>query len=184
MWVFGYGSLLWNPGFDPVETHVATLQGFARSFCMLSIHHRGSEAHPGLVLALEEIPSSACQGMAFRVAPDDQESVLAALRARELVSSAYLERWVPLTLPDGRSVEALVYVVDTEHAQYCNYPLEKQAEMIATARGDRGPNWEYLFRTVTHLDGLGIGDAELNRLAHDVRDRLGPDWDERRYRAS
>ena len=86
IWVFGYGSLLWNPGFDPAEAVTATLSGYHRSFCMLSIHHRGTAEKPGLVLALDEADAT-CTGVAFRVAPADQVRVLAELRERELISS-------------------------------------------------------------------------------------------------
>ncbi len=169
LWVFGYGSLLWNPGFAPAEAVTARLDGYHRSFCMLSIHHRGSEAEPGLVLALDAAPGGVCTGVALRVAPDEEGGVLAALRERELVSSAYVERHLPLTLTDGREVEALAYVVDPVHRQYCRFALDKQAEMIARAVGGRGPNTEYLFNTAAHLAGLGIEDADMDWLVERVR---------------
>ena len=169
MWVFGYGSLLWNPGFVPVETVTAVLQGYRRSFCMLSIHHRGTVDDPGLVLALDAEPSASCTGVAFRVAGDEQEQVLAALRARELISSAYVERHVPLALADGRSQEALTYVIEPGHEQYCNFDLEEQARRIAGAVGGRGPNTEYLYNTAAHLAQMGIEDADLAWLEARVR---------------
>ena len=161
MWVFGYGSLLWNPGFDPAEAVVAHLQGYHRSFCMLSIHHRGTEEEPGLVLALDAREGAGCTGIAFRVAGGAEAEVLDYLRERELISSAYLEREVELALADGRRVQALSYVVDPEHRQYCQLDLETQAEMIARARGGRGPNHAYLTNTARHLVEMGIDDAEL-----------------------
>lgn len=91
MWVFGYGSLLWNPEFPIAQSEVATLHGFARSFCMRSIHHRGSEEIPGLVLALDAQEDAHCKGLALRVEPGHEEATLAALRERELISSAYVE---------------------------------------------------------------------------------------------
>ena len=106
MWVFGYGSLLWNPGFVPVEQIRADLPGFSRSFCMLSIHHRGTPQHPGLVLALD-VADAQCQGLALRVADDQADSVLKDLRERELISSAYTECWVDIPLQDGRVVNAV-----------------------------------------------------------------------------
>ncbi|GGL75150.1 gamma-glutamylcyclotransferase [Wenxinia marina] len=169
MWVFGYGSLLWNPGFQPAETAVATLDGYSRSFCMLSIHHRGTEDEPGLVLALDEHPGARCTGLAFRVRPQDEARVLAELRERELISSAYLERHLPLALQDGRNVEALAYVIDPAHSQYCRFDLETQAAMIARAIGGRGPNTEYLYNTAAHLDGMGIRDPDLDWLVDRVR---------------
>ena len=105
MWVFGYGSLLWNPGFEPVDQVTAVLADYHRSFCMLSIHHRGTQETPGLVLALDHAPGAQCTGVALKAAPHEAETVLAYLRERELVSAAYIERHVPLRLADGRAVE-------------------------------------------------------------------------------
>jgi cation transport protein ChaC len=169
LWVFGYGSLLWNPGFPHAETALATLSGYHRSFCMLSIHHRGTEAEPGLVLALDAAAGAACRGLAFRVAPGAEHDTLAALRERELISSAYFEKRLDVALDDGRIVEAVTYVVDPDHVQYCQIPLDEQAEMIARAHGGKGPNRDYLFNTAAHLAELGIDDNDLAWLARAVR---------------
>ncbi len=170
MWVFGYGSLLWNPGFEVAEQVVARLGGYARSFCMSSIHHRGTEEAPGLVLALDEVPGAACEGVALRAAPGTEQSTLAYLRERELISSAYLERILPLDLVDGRRVEAVTYVIDPAHVQYCGgLPLEDQARIIAHATGGRGPNTEYLYNTAGHLAELGLADPDLDWLVRRVR---------------
>ncbi|MEM6577576.1 MAG: gamma-glutamylcyclotransferase [Pseudomonadota bacterium] len=170
LWVFGYGSLVWNPGFDPAETVLARLTGYHRSFCMRSIHHRGSEDDPGLVLALDASPADICQGVAFSVASGEETRVLAELRERELISSAYVEKNLPLDLVDGRRVMAVTYIVDPDHVQYCGrLALEEQAQIIARAVGGRGPNDEYLFRTVDHLTELGIGDHDLEWLMQRVR---------------
>lgn len=169
LWVFGYGSLLWNPGFDPAEAVVAQLADYHRSFCMLSIHHRGTENQPGLVLALDRAPGAMCTGVAFRVDAQAQTVVLAMLRDRELISSAYLECCVDLALQDGRHITALAYVIDPGHRQYCNFDLETQARMIARAVGGRGPNTEYLFNTAAHLAQLGIDDADIAWLTDRVR---------------
>ena len=169
MWVFGYGSLLWNPGFEPVETRRAVLRDFHRSFCMLSIHHRGTETDPGLVLALDRTAGGQCTGAAFRVREAEEDAVLQMLRERELISSAYEEEHVPLTLEDGVVVTALAYVINPNHVQYCQFDLERQAQMIARAVGGRGPNTEYLFNTVAHLGQMGIRDADLEWLDQRVR---------------
>lgn len=171
MWVFGYGSLLWNPGFAVAESALARLSGWHRSFCMRSIHHRGTPESPGLVLALDAKPEAACQGLALRVRPGDEDATLAYLRERELVSSAYLETTQPLDLADGRRVEALAYVIDPDHVQYCDLPLDEQARIIAQAIGGRGPNIDYLHNTARHLSELGIADAELDWLCTEA-DRL------------
>lgn len=174
LWVFGYGSLLWNPCFEPAEQALAALPGWHRSFCMWSIHHRGTDAAPGLVLALDAAPESQCEGVAFRVAAAGRAQALAELRERELVSSAYLEVWLPVQLRDGRAVEAVTYVIDPKHDQYAaDLSLERQAEVIARAVGGRGPNHEYLANTWAHLQSLGLHDPDLAWLADRVEQRLG-----------
>jgi glutathione-specific gamma-glutamylcyclotransferase len=170
MWVFGYGSLIWNPEFPVAERQIARATGWQRSFCMHSIHHRGTEAEPGLVLALDHAPGSICDGVAFRVPPGAEDDTLAALRARELISSAYLERHLPLDLADGTRVTALAFVIDPDHVQYCGgMALEDQAQIIARAVGGRGPNRDYLFATADHLAELGIADSDLAWLSDRVR---------------
>ncbi|MCR8548300.1 gamma-glutamylcyclotransferase [Salipiger sp. P9] len=169
LWVFGYGSLLWNPGFEVAEQAHALLPDYHRSFCMRSIHHRGTEADPGLVLALDERPGALCEGLALKAAEGQEAATLAYLRERELVSSAYLEKVLEVDLRDGRRIEAVTYVIDADHVQYCGgLPLEEQAAIIARAVGGRGPNTEYLYNTAGHLEELGIPDAEL----HWLRDRV------------
>jgi Uncharacterized protein involved in cation transport len=170
LWVFGYGSLVWNPGFAWTGRHLAVLKGYRRSFCMLSIHHRGTEERPGLVLALDAAEGAECHGVAFEIAPEIAEETLEYLRARELISAAYLEEIHPLTLRDGREVEAVVYVIDRAHGQYCGgLTLEDQAQRIAGAVGGRGPNCEYLHQTSAHLAALGLPDPELEWLSDRVK---------------
>jgi cation transport protein ChaC len=166
LWVFGYGSLIWNPEFPVAERQIARLHGWHRSFCMHSIHHRGTEAAPGLVLALDQAAGAVCDGVAFRVQPGAEEATIAALRERELISSAYLERHLPVDLADGATVTALAFVIDPDHVQYCGgMALEDQAQIIARAVGGRGPNRDYLFATAEHLAELGIADPDLTWLA-------------------
>ena len=170
LWVFGYGSLLWNPGFPIEEQEIARLTGYHRSFCMRSIHHRGTVERPGLVLALDAMPGAACDGVAFRVAPDRAEATRHYLRERELISAAYLERVLPVDLAGGRRVETLCFVVDPDHDQYCGgLPLHEQARIIAGAHGGRGPNDEYLYNTAEHLAEIGLADDDLLWLADRVR---------------
>ena len=170
MWVFGYGSLVWNPGFDVHETAIATLADYQRSFCMRSVHHRGTHENPGLVLALDAHSGANCRGVGLSVVPGQEATVLEYLRERELISSAYLERNLHITLDDGRRVEAVAYVIDPDHVQYCGaMPLEEQAEIIARAVGGRGPNTEYLFNTADQLKALGVEDRDMHWLTTQVR---------------
>ena len=173
IWVFGYGSLVWNPGFAWSSHQIARLSGFRRSFCMRSIHHRGTEAAPGLVLALDE-DKAVCEGVAFEIPGQIAEETLEYLRARELISAAYLETCQPVALADGRRVEAVTYVIDRAHGQYCGgLALEEQARIIAAAHGGRGPNSEYLYNTARHLRELGLRDPELDWLSDRVRSLRG-----------
>jgi cation transport protein ChaC len=174
MWVFGYGSLIWNPEFPVAEARVARVRGWHRSFCMRSIHHRGSAAEPGLVLALDAAEGASCDGVAFRVADGAEDATLAQLRERELISSGYLETWLSADLAEGVTVRALCYVIDPHHVQYCGgLDLETQARIIARAVGGRGPNRDYLWSTAAHLADLGIADEDLNWLARRVRALAG-----------
>lgn len=176
LWVFAYGSLLWNPEFPVQEKSVADLKGWRRAFCMRSIHHRGTIEAPGLVLALDLAPESVCTGMALRVADGAEQATLEALRERELISSAYLERWLGLDLRDGRQLTALAYVVDQTHNQYCgDLALEDQAQIISNAVGGRGPNCDYLLRTSEHLSAVGLADSDLDWLSMRVRRLTGKD---------
>ena len=170
MWVFGYGSLLWNPGFPVARREVATLQDYARSFCMTSIHHRGTEEKPGLVLALDAHKDTTCTGLALSVEVGHEEQTLAELRERELISSAYLERDLEVELASGEIVTAVTYIIDPHHVQYCGgLSLEEQAQIISHAVGGRGPNTEYLFNTASHLAEIGLRDADLDWLSRRVR---------------
>ncbi|WP_170347811.1 MULTISPECIES: gamma-glutamylcyclotransferase [Ruegeria] len=171
MWVFGYGSLLWNPGFPVARSERATLNGYARSFCMSSIHHRGTEDHPGLVLALDEQADANCKGLALAVEAGHEDRTLHELRERELISSAYVEKMLDLHLDSGEVVNAVTYVIDADHVQYCGgIPLEEQAQIIAHAVGGRGPNTEYLYNTAEHLAEIDLRDPDLEWLAQRVRD--------------
>ena len=169
LWVFGYGSLLWNPGFTPSRAVRAHLRDYHRSFCMLSIHHRGTEDDPGLVLALDAQTGAQCTGLALQVAESDEDTVLTYLRERELISSAYYEDHVDLQTDDGEVIRALAYIINPDHVQYCHFDLEQQAQMIARAVGGRGPNTEYLFNTAAHLQQLGISDPDMDWLTARVR---------------
>jgi cation transport protein ChaC len=169
LWVFGYGSLIWDPGFSVAERQIARVEGYHRSFCMHSVHYRGSAEAPGLVLALDAKPGAACQGLALRAQPGEEAATRAYLRARELISYAYVEQILPLRLADGREVMALSYVINREHEQYCRgLSLPEQARIIASASGLRGPNRDYLLTTYQNLLELGIDDPDMAWLAEKI----------------
>lgn len=169
-WVFGYGSLMWDPGFQPAETVKARLNGYARSFCLRSTHYRGTETSPGLVLGLDRNGDADCSGLAMRIAHDKHDEVMAYLHAREMSTEAYIETIVTLALEDGREVEALTYTMRKDHDHYaCNLSIAEQARIIATAQGRRGPNADYLFNTARHLTEIGLADSSMDQLSAEVR---------------
>ncbi len=165
LWVFGYGSLMWRPGFVYEEVRRATLVGYRRCFCIYSTHHRGSSERPGLVLGLDR--GGACHGMAFRVAAERRCEVLAYLADREQINGVYRDTLAPVTL-DGeprREVPALAYIVERRHPSYTGrLTLADQACLIRAARGISGPNLDYLINTQVHLAQLKIREPEIDRL--------------------
>lgn len=167
LWVFGYGSLMWNPGFPHRRALKARLAGAHRSLCVYSWVHRGTEERPGLVFGLDR--GGACVGIAFEVAPEDAEGVVAYLREREQVTSVYLEVRRPVLLATGERTEALVYVVDRSHRQYAGrLPHAVMVDIVRHAAGKSGPNPDYVRATVAHLAELGIRDRGVAALVAEL----------------
>ncbi|HEX2817246.1 MAG TPA: gamma-glutamylcyclotransferase [Phenylobacterium sp.] len=163
LWVFGYGSLMWRPGFPFAERVAATLQGRRRAFCIYSVHHRGTYERPGLVLGLA--PGGSVRGMAYRIAAKDWEEVYAYLLEREQPTETYIEARRPVRLADGRRVEALVFLSDVHHPQWAGaLSLARQAELISGATGLSGRNTDYLRDLVQHLGQEGIRDRSMETL--------------------
>lgn len=165
LWVFGYGSLMWRPGFPHDEVVPATLQGAHRALCVYSVVHRGTRRRPGLVLGLNA--GGRCQGLAFRVEAGFERQTRAYLKAREQVTRVYREAIRPVELTDGsgRQVRALCFLVDRFHPQYAGaLPIHHQVPLVREGRGRSGHNLEYLFNTLRHLDEIGIEDKPLKRL--------------------
>ena len=164
LWVFGYGSLIWRPGFPFAEATPARLVGFQRTFCIYSTHHRGSQDRPGLVLGLDR--GGSCFGLAFRVPASERASTIAYLRAREQIDGVYHERSLPVWLPEhGTHVHALTYVVERAHPAYAGrLPFRHQVQLIRAARGLSGANVAYLANTACRLADLGLRDPYLDRL--------------------
>ena len=163
-WVFGYGSLIWRPGFAHTETERARLHGYRRSLCVRSHVHRGTPERPGLVLGLDR--GGSCIGLAFRVPLELRDEVMAYLRERELVTNVYLERTLPVRLATGQTVQAICYVVDRQHVQYAgNLEEEQAAAIVRGAVGQSGRNEDYVFNAVEHLEALGIRDHWMEAVA-------------------
>ena len=174
-WVFGYGSLMWRPGFPFAEREAATLHGRRRAFCIYSVHHRGTHARKGLVLGLA--PGGSVRGIAYRVADADWLEVYAYLREREQPTETYVEARAQVRLADARRVEALVFLSDRAHPQWAGaLSLEAQAQLIAGARGLSGRNVDYLADLVAHLADEGVHDRAMERLLVMVR-KLEPQGD-------
>lgn len=165
-WVFGYGSLMWRPGFPYEETLPAVLHGYHRSFCIYSRHYRGTPQQQGLVLGLA--PGGCCQGLAFRVAGAEFTSVKAYLDERELVSYAYQAAYLPLETPQGE-VSAYTFVADSNHPQYAGeLSIERAAQIIIRARGRAGLNRDYLIETLRQIEAEGFADERLHALLQRV----------------
>jgi glutathione-specific gamma-glutamylcyclotransferase len=166
IWVFGYGSLMWRPGFPYCERVPARLIGLHRSLCVYSFVHRGTPEKPGLVLGLDR--GGACRGIAFRVAAADRDATLAYLREREQATAVYLEamRTVTLAQTPRRDVSALVFMVDRSHPQYAGrLDIERQVHLVRQGHGRSGANRDYVLSTIAEIAAQGCRDAGLQLLA-------------------
>jgi glutathione-specific gamma-glutamylcyclotransferase len=166
LWVFGYGSLMWRPGFEFVEQVQARLIGEHRALCVYSFDHRGTPEKPGLVLGLDR--GGACRGVAFRVAPELRGKTVEYLRSREQTTNVYREvlRSVWLGNEARQRVSALTYVVDRGHVQYAGrLSLTEQFRLVRQGHGRSGNNRDYVLSTVRSIEAQGFRDKELHRLA-------------------
>jgi glutathione-specific gamma-glutamylcyclotransferase len=162
-WVFGYGSLIWRPGFSFIHSEPARLEGWHRSLCVLSHKYRGTLDCLGLVFGLDE--GGYCHGVAFEVEDAQWPETHAYLTARELVTNVYLEKKLPVLLSSGRTIEATTYVVDRNHEQYAGQ--KKQDEKLVLVRqgiGEAGTCLDYVKSTAEHLHALGVPDPDLDAL--------------------
>ena len=172
LWVFGYGSLMWNPGFEYIESAPALLRGYHRAFCVYSTTYRGTPEQPGLVLGLNR--GGACRGIGFLVGEARVRDVLETLWEREMSRLVYEPKLLPIEL-DARRVDALTFVADPSHESYAGrLELERVAETIASCCGARGPNIEYLANTLRHLEELGIEEKKLREIWLAVERRRVP----------
>jgi cation transport protein ChaC len=166
LWVFGYGSLMWRPGFAFIEQVPARLIGEHRALCVYSFDHRGTPEKPGLVLGLDR--GGACRGIAFRVAATQRDEVINYLRSREQTTNVYREvmRSVWLENATRERVSALAYVVDRGHVQYAGrLSLHEQLRYVRQGYGRSGNNRDYVLETVRSIEAQGFRDVPLHQLA-------------------
>src|SRR5690348_15308781 len=164
LWVFGYGSLMWRPGFEFTEQVPARLIGEHRALCVYSFDHRGTPEKPGLVLGLDR--GGACRGIAYRVAAKLRESTVKYLRSREQTTHVYREvtRSVWLDNEASQRVSALTFVVDRGHVQYAGrLPLAEQLRIVLQGHGRSGNNRDYVLSTVRSIEAQGFRDQQLHR---------------------
>ena len=166
LWIFGYGSLMWNPGFEHGEKRPATLGGYHRAYMMYSTRNRGNPDHPGMVLSLA--PGGECQGMAIAVRPGCEEAALAYLDKREGVGRAHRRVIVPVRMDSGAAAAVLPVTTFLPILTYSNYiprvPLERQAELVAHGRGSIGSSFEYLHLLMEELQRMQVSEPTLERL--------------------
>lgn len=171
MWIFGYGSLMWDPGFAYCEARPGLLRGYHRRFCVYSHRYRGTPERPGLVLGLDR--GGACRGIAFRVPAVDVEAALHYLWEREMSARTYRLAALAVGTPGG-AVRAHAFVVDRAHPSYAGrLSLDETARLILQGVGGRGPCRQYLENTVRQLEELGVIDGPLHRLEARVKELAG-----------
>jgi cation transport protein ChaC len=166
VWVFGYGSLIWNPTIHFTEKRVGHVTGYHRRFCLWTHLGRGNPECPGLLLGLEH--GGSCSGLAFRIPTDQAEHECRIIWHREMISGSYVPRWVDVRT-DAGPVRAIAFIINREHVRYAGrLSDEKVADAIFSAEGSLGNCADYLINTADHLEKLGILDAPLRHLRDEV----------------
>ncbi len=164
LWVFGYGSLMWRPGFDYIDSYDGRIYGYHRALCVSSWVHRGTQDNPGLVLGLDR--GGSCSGKLFRVSAQNKQKVAEYLYDRELPTMVYRARIINVYTKDARCIQALTFVVDPQHQQYVTEKCPQQlAHKVADAQGLNGKSSDYLLSTLEHLRQDGIHDSRLEAVA-------------------
>ena len=166
VWIFAYGSLIWNPIFLYSDRRVGKVYGWHRRFCHWTPVGRGTPGNPGLVLGLDR--GGSCRGVAYQIAASDVATELQLLWRREMIAGTYIPRWVKVFM-GGKIVEAIAFVINRQHALYArSLSLEVTVESIATASGQLGSCSDYLLQTIDGLATVGIEDETLNLLGERV----------------
>jgi cation transport protein ChaC len=166
-WVFGYGSLIWDPGFDPAEAHLGQVHGYHRSFCIRSTRYRGTPEAPGVVLGLDR--GGSCIGVVYRLRPDSRARALEALYEREMTGGVYLPRLLsvvidPVAQGSARRVRALTFIANHRSGSYERLTDDEIVQRLTACCGQRGRNREYAIRTWHSLAERGVHCPQLGRL--------------------
>lgn len=176
VWLFAYGSLMWNPLIHSIERRVVTVRGYHRRFCLWTHLGRGTLARPGLTLALER--GGACRGIAYRIAEAEAAAELELVWRREMLTGAYRPRWLKLMTAEG-PLHAIGFLVNRAHVRYAGRLAEADiVAAIAEANGPLGSCAAYLFNTVSHLEVMGVLDRQMVRLRDQVKAWLALAGDE------
>ena len=165
LWVFGYGSLMWSPGFSFKAKALGRIHGYHRALCILSTRYRGTTRKPGLVMGL--CRGGSCWGMAFRVDAGQVRRALVRLWQREMPRRVYAPRLLRVQLRSGRPIRALAFLADPTHPAYVReLDLHGRARLVAQGIGQRGPCVEYISNTLDHMREVGVHDPHLERILH------------------
>jgi cation transport protein ChaC len=168
LWVFGYGSLMWNPEFEYEESNIARIYGFHRRLCLWSVRYRGTDENPGLVMGMAS--GGSCLGVVFKVADANIQPTLEYLYEREMISDAYRPVIKPVHLSGGGVRKALTFVSKPGHPQFApKMSIETITDITSRAFGPRGTNSEYIINTARHLDSIGIFNTEIHQVATQLK---------------
>ena len=161
LWVFAYGSLMWDPGFPFLESMKARIYGYHRALCIRSVRYRGTSKVPGLVFGLDR--GGSCTGVGFQIDVKNQREVAEYLQDREMLNNVYTPSIRSISLDDGRSVQAIAFVVKQRHPSYVrDLTTDQAASIVANASGQRGANLDYVISTLNTLETIGIIDRTLS----------------------
>jgi cation transport protein ChaC len=164
IYVFAYGSMMWDPLFEPAERHAANLDGYRRSFCVWSLVARGTPENPGLALGLEDAAGASCDGIVFRLNPFTTKADLEATWRREMYTAIYQPKWLDVETVMGK-VRAISFAIETGHPQYAaGLDQNEAASIIASAEGENGRCRDYLSNTVSELAAIGCVDSQIEAL--------------------
>lgn len=159
-WLFAYGSLMWNPEINYIDSAPARLFGYHRRLCLWSVAYRGTVEQPGLVMGLDK--GGSCLGRAFLISENDADDAIALLNEREMVTGAYKSILAPVILKGRGKVPAVSLIARRNHLQYVpRVPVDEVANIVRSAKGRRGCNREYVLNTASHLEQMGIHDQML-----------------------